>query len=237
MLKACMLGSFEVKYDESVVQISGRSTESLFAYLILNGGVFHRREKLAAMLWPDSPDATARGNLRHALWRLRRALSINQATEYLLTNDFTVAFNTSVEYWLDAAVLKMAQECKCADNLISILSVYRGELMPGFYDEWVILEREYLNSIFEQNMARLMAMLQSEDRWLDILDLGEYWLTFGQKPEPAYRALMYAHLKKGEMSKVADTYIRCVRSLEEIGLKPSEETRELYKKLKAGKIQ
>jgi DNA-binding SARP family transcriptional activator len=189
------------------------------------------------MLWPDSPDTTARENLRHALWRLRKALSINPTTEYLHTNDLEVAFNTSAEYWLDVAVLKMAKECKHADDLISTLSVYRGELLPGFYDEWVMLEREYLNSIFEHNMARLMSILQSEDRWLDILDWGEHWLTFGQKPEPAYRALMYAHMKKGEMPKVADTYTRCVRSLEEIGLKPSEETRELYERLKAGNIQ
>jgi len=43
-------------------------------------------------------------------------------------------------------------------------------------------------------------------------------------------------MEKGEMSKVADTYTRCVRSLEEIGLHPSEQTTELYRNLKAGRI-
>ena len=108
--------------------------------------------------------------------------------------------------------------------------------MPGFDDEWVILEREYLNFVFEHNMARLMAMLQTECRWLDVLDWGERWIAFGQRPEPAYRALMLAHTEKGDMSKVGDAYERCVRSLGEIGLEPSEQTRILYEKIKAGML-
>jgi len=204
---------------------------------MLNGGTLHRREKLARMLWPDSQDSTARENLRHTLWRIRKALSSDVSVKYLLTDDFTVAFNSSAEYWFDVAILKEAKNYTDANDLTSSLSVYKGELLPGFYDEWVMLEREYLNFIFEHNMARLMAILQSEGRWLDILNWGEFWLTFGQKPEPAYRALMIAHTKKGDMSKVADIYTRCVRSLNEIGLEPSGQTRDLYKRLKAGKFQ
>ena len=236
MLEVRLLGAFEVKTGEGVVHISGRPEQSLLAYLILNSGIAHRREKLAALLWPDSPDDSARENLRHVLWRIRKALPSAPKTEYLLADDLAIAFNASAEHWLDVTALKSAGECKSADALLSALSVYRGELLPGFTDEWVILEREYLNYFFEHNMARLMSMLQSENRWLDILDWGERWLAFGQRPEPAYRALMQAYMEKGEMSKVADVYFRCVRSLGEIGLDPSEQTRELYESLKSGKV-
>ena len=37
-------------------------------------GQAHPREKLATLLWGDMPDAQARGNLRHALSRIRKAL-------------------------------------------------------------------------------------------------------------------------------------------------------------------
>jgi DNA-binding SARP family transcriptional activator len=237
MLKIHLLGSFEIKCRDEIINISSRPAQSLFAYLILNSSIFHRREKLAAMLWPDTPDINARENLRHALWRIRKALPVDPKAEYLFTDDFAIAFNASAEYWLDVTVLKTAAQCKCADDLISALSVYQGELLPGFYEEWVTLEREYLNSVFEHNMARLMAILQTEHRWLDILDWGERWLAFGGRPEPAYRALMLAHKAEGEISKVADTYARCVRSLAEIGLEPSEQTRELYDNLKTGNLQ
>jgi len=67
------------------------------------------------------------------------------------------------------------------------------------------------------------------------LDWAERWIKLGQKPEPAYRALMSAHAVKGDMSKVAASYERCFRSLREFGMEPSEQTKELYKSLKSGK--
>ena len=236
MLNICLLGSFEVKCEGRRLHISGRSVQSLFAYLVLNNGIPHRREKLAKMLWPDSIETTARENLRHTLWRIRKAFPKHLSHIYLSTDDFTITFEISANCWFDVAVLKGADTCKGADDLIENLSVYQGELLPGFDDEWVILEREYLNFVFEHNMARLMSMLKSEKRWLDVLDWAERWIAFGQRPEPAYRALMLAHMKKGEMSRVGEAYTRCVRSLSEIGLEPSEQTQILYERLKQGKL-
>ncbi len=235
MLEVRFLGQFEIRRAGKPIDISSRPAQSLFAYLILSAGTPHRREKLAGLLWPNSLEETARGNLRHALWQIRKSLSSLSSTKYLLADDLSIAFNASMEYWLDASALDKVAEAARADELISALSSYQGELLPGFYEEWVILEREHLYSIFEHNMARLMSLLQEENRWLDIFDWGERWIKLGQKPEPAYRALMSAHAAKGDMSKVAAVYERCVKSLREFGIEPSEQTRALYERLKAGK--
>jgi predicted ATPase/DNA-binding SARP family transcriptional activator len=234
-LEVRLLGKFEVSCDGKPIAITSRPAQSLFAYLILNAGTAHRREKLAGLLWPDSLEETARDNLRHALWRIRKVLPSMPEAAYLLTDDLSIAFNASAEYWLDAAELERISDSVSADELMAILSAYQGELLPGFYDEWVVLEREHLYSIFEHHMARLMSLLQTENRWLDILDWGERWIKLGQKPEPAYRALMSAHAAKGDMSKVAATYERCVKSLREFGVEPSEQTNKLYESLKSGK--
>ena len=237
MLEASLLGTFDVRHGEKSITIASRPAQSLFAYLILTAGTSHRREKLAGLLWPDSLEQTARDNLHHALWKVRKALSTPQKpkTEYILADDLSIAFNAASEYWLDAATLEKVDEGASADVLISVLSTYQGELLPGFYDEWVTLEREHLNSIFEHHMARLMSLLQDEKRWLDVLDWGERWIKLGQKPEAAFRALMSAHAMKGDMSKVVVTYERCVKSLKEFGVAPSEQTRELYNLIKARK--
>ncbi|HEX5943562.1 MAG TPA: BTAD domain-containing putative transcriptional regulator, partial [Anaerolineales bacterium] len=221
--------------DGKSIAITSRPAQSLFAYLILHVGTGHRREKLAGLLWPDSLEETARDNLRHALWRVRKALPSESTVEYLIADDLNITFNTAANYWLDAAQLEKLSEGTSTNELIAVLSEYQGELLPGFYDEWVVLEREHLNSIFEHHMARLLVRLQDEQRWLEILDWGERWIKLGQKPEPAYRALMSAHAAKGDMSKVAATYERCVKSLKEFGIEPSEQTKELYKNLKSGK--
>ena len=234
MLEVRLLGKFEVRQDEDNIKIPSRPAQSLFAYLILSAGTAHRREKLAGLLWPDSLEETARDNLRHALWRLRKVFPAKLASEYILADDLAIAFNASADYRLDASALENLDESVSTDDLITVLSGYQGELLPGFYDEWVVLEREHLFSIFEHHMARLLSRLEDESRWLEVLEWAERWIKLGQKPEPAYRALMKAHAVKGDMSKVAATYERCVKSLKEFGIAPSEETRALYAKLKTG---
>ncbi len=58
-------------------------------------GTAHRREKLAGTFWPDTSDETARKNLRQELWRIRKAIAAHQsnAQDYLLADEFTIAFN------------------------------------------------------------------------------------------------------------------------------------------------
>jgi predicted ATPase/DNA-binding SARP family transcriptional activator len=235
MLEVRLLGTFEVKHKNKSISITSRPAQSLFAYLILHAGSAHRREKLAGMLWPDSLEETARDNLRHALWRVRKALESASAARYLRADDVSIQFDASSDYRLDAKELESLGEDASADQLMAVLSHCKGELLPGFYEEWVVLEREHLFSIFEHHMARLLSRLQDEHRWLDILEWGERWIKLGQKPEPAYRALMKAHAAKGDMSKVAATYARCVKSLKEFGIEPSEQTLRLYERIRAGK--
>ena len=105
-LQVRLLGKFEVSRDGKTMPINSRPAQSLFAYLILSAGTSHRREKLAGLLWPDSLEETARGNLRHALWQIRKSLPSNPKVEYLVTDDLSIAFNASDEYWLDAAELE-----------------------------------------------------------------------------------------------------------------------------------
>src|SRR5215211_9120845 len=118
ILEVRLLGKFEVSRGGKTIAINSRPAQSLFAYLILHAGTAHRREKLAGMLWPDSLEETARDNLRHALWRIRRVLPVKPKPEYLLADDLSITFNASAEYWLDAAELEKLSEGASADKAI-----------------------------------------------------------------------------------------------------------------------
>lgn len=237
MLEVRLLGTFDVRLDGRPIPFSSRPAQSLFAYLILKAGTPHRREKLAALLWPDSSEETARGNLRHALWQVRKGIPHDRLPEYLLADDISVAFNASVAYKLDVAILQKLKEDASIDELKDALSLYQGEFLPGFYDEWVMLERELLESMHEHKMAHLITVLQQESRWLDVLEWGERWIFLGRKPEYAFRALMRAHAAKGDMAGVALTYERCMKSLTELSVAPSTETRVLYERLKREEVK
>lgn len=232
MLEASLFGKFDVRLDGKPTIIPSRAAQSLCAYLFLHPGTPHRREKLAALLWPDTSDENARRSLRQELWRIRKALG----SEYLCVDDFTIAFNVSSDYWLDATVLeKGCNDGGPLQDVMDAVSAYQGELLPGFYDEWVVLERERFQAVFEQQMQRLLSSFVGEERWSDILTWGEKWIALGHSPEPAYRAMMQAYAAMGDMSKVASTYDRCIEALRnDLDVPPSEQTRALFERLRTG---
>ncbi len=227
MLEVKLIGTFDIQRDGKPVTISSRAAQSLFAYLIINAGTSHRREKLAGMFWPDTTEEKARAYLRHELWFIRKALSSRSKSDTLIADDLNVSFNESAEHWLDVTALISVSESVSAEELMNALSVFQGELLPGFYDDWVTQEREHLQSIFEQKITRLLETLESEARWHEILEWAERWISLGQGPEAAYRYLMIAYDALGDHSKVASTYQRCAQALHELDLEPSEQTRAL----------
>lgn len=224
-LEIRLLGGFSVSRSGAAVSIGSRAAQALLAYLALTAGSRHRREHLTALLWPDASDESARQNLRNALWALRKALG----EELLLADKLSVGLDPAAGYYLDAAELARRGS---VEDLEAAVSAYGGELLPGFYEEWVLLERERLRSVLDARMAELVEALLDAGRARDALGWAERWVSLGQAPEPAYRALMLAHHDRGDLAGVASAYRRCVKALEEeLGVEPSAETRALYERL------
>jgi DNA-binding SARP family transcriptional activator len=121
------------------------------------------------------------------------------------------------------------------ESLTSNLSLVQGELLPGFYEDWIVLERERILSIFDSKMGQLLDWLVASNRWTAVQEQAERWLAVGNAPEPAFRALMLAYGARGDMVKVSSVYQRCISELkEQYGLEPSAETRALYDGLLKG---
>src|SRR5512136_2125162 len=130
MLEVRLLGKFEIRVDGRPIELPLRAAQALLAYLLLNPGTEQRREQVAGLLWPDMTDAKAKDNLRHTLWVIRKALGNR---DYILTDDFSVSFNTALAYWLDTALLeRKTTGAESADDLITIASAYGGGLLAGF---------------------------------------------------------------------------------------------------------
>ena len=235
MLEVKTLGTFEILQNGRQLSITTRNAQSLFAFLILNAGKSYRREQLAGLLWPDSSEENARSNLRHELWRLRKVID-TAGENFFLVDDMSIAFNPRSNYQLDVSILEKAPlEDSLSDDLIAALSVYHGELLPGFYQEWVFIERNRLQALFEAKMRRLLELLQEDGRWSEVLDWGIRWISVEEWSEPAYRALITAYANSGDLSKAAATYERLSKGLlKNLGVKPSEQSQALYKRLKAG---
>lgn len=241
MLEIHLLGQFDIRFGGKPIEIHSRPAQSLLAYLVLNAGVSHRRERLAGLIWPDSVEVKARSYLRQNLWRIRKALTAYPIAwrDYLRTDDISISFDEKSDYWLDADMVLERKDVDAwsVDELTQCVSVYRGELLPGFYDEWIYLERERLHAAHEHKMKLLLDRLLGEGRWDDVLHWGEKWISLGFAPEAAYRAVMIAQASMGDTSSAIAVFNRCVENLErELGVEPSLRTQEIHEQLINGEI-
>jgi DNA-binding SARP family transcriptional activator len=237
MLEIRLLGQFSVRLDQQPVDIPSRPAQSVLAYLVLNAGTAQRREKLAGMFWPDTTESNARSNLRHALWRIRKSLGKPHGNTYLLADNISIAFNTDTDYWVDADILAQNGGIEHSiDKLLTEVKEYGGELLPGFYEDWVVLERERLRALYETKIQKLLDLLVNAGRWGEILEWSERWIAQGQAPEPAFRALMLAYHGLGDTASSAATYQRCREALQSyLGVEPSNQTQEIYVAVSAGR--
>ena len=170
MFEIRLLGQFEIRANGAAVALPSRPAQSLLARLALTPGMAHRREKLAGELWPDAHEANARSNLRHALWRIRRALACDEtrsARDIIRTNNIGVSMIARADTHVDAISLAQAAQNihLSTDALAAVAGLYQGELLPGFYDDWVSSDRIRLQVAFDGLMQRLMTQLSTEGRW------------------------------------------------------------------------
>lgn len=238
MLQARLLGQYEIRIDGQPIIISSRPAQSLLAYLLLHPSRPHRREKLAGQFWPDSSESNARSNLRHELWCIRKAIGPG-ANVRVVSDKLGVTYHLQPGDQLDVDAFEACSEDEVStDALLQAVSSYGGDLLPGFYEEWVTLERERLQAAFERKLGRLLDRLLAERRWNEALEWGERWVASGGVPEPAYRALMLAHAGLGNLAGAAAQYQRCVEALvREFGMEPSERTRQVFEQIQDRQVE
>lgn len=231
MLHFSLLGRYDVRLNDEPLVLSLRPVQLLLAYLLLNREKKLRREQLAGILWPDYTETSARKNLRNSVYRLRKAIG----DDYLVADRGSVAFNTEAAFWLDVAQLEEATAAEEIESLIQAVGLYQGELLPGFYEDWILRERERFQSVFDRQMQGLLERLNAAGRWSESLTWAEHWISQGRAPEPAYRTLMQAHAALGDQASMAQAYQRVRQALEEaLGVPLAAETERLYQELLAG---
>jgi DNA-binding SARP family transcriptional activator len=160
-VKLTLLGGFQAQVGAGApLVLPTRKTQALLAYLALPLGQAHPRDKLATLLWGDMPDAQARGNLRHALSRIRKNLPAGVRPGLVLDGP-TVALDPSVVE-VDVAEFERLVADGRPPALEQIGGLYRGDLLAGLalserpFEEWLTSERERLHELAIQGLGRLL---------------------------------------------------------------------------------
>jgi WD40 repeat protein/DNA-binding SARP family transcriptional activator len=234
------------------IVVSADKARALLAYLAVNAGQAQRREKLAGLLWPGFTDASARTNLRRALSDLRQAIGDHQATPpYLLVAQETIRFNTAGDVFVDVIAFSRlvksgtpaspdAPPSAPSQTVIALLEeavgLYRAPFLDGFsipdsaaFEEWALLTREQLNRLALQALHRLAHIYQEQSAYAQALP--HAWRQVEMEPwqESAQRQVMQLLALSGQRGAALAQYESCRKALAaELGIEPSEQTRQLY---------
>jgi len=237
-----LLGDFLlVSGDTPVMTINSPRLQSLLAYLILHRTAPQDRSHLAFLLWPDSTEARAHSSLRKLLHQLRQALP--DIDHFLYTDRQSLYWQPVAAWTLDVQDIEQAlaqaeQAEQCQDMtamrqaLGRVMDLYRGDLLPSCYDEWILPERERLRQVFLQAAERLMALLEQERHYDAAITAAQQLLRHDPLHEATYRQLMRLYALRADRAAALRVYHTCAKLLErELGTEPTEATRAIYESL------
>jgi DNA-binding SARP family transcriptional activator/TolB-like protein len=233
-VRICLVGPLEIVVDDAVVRLPARKTEALLAVLALRPGVAFGREWLAALLWPDVPEAQGRTSLRQAVGHLRKALGnslVVSSAERIHLDPAGARFDT-VE--LERLCARPPSERE------PILEICRGSLLDGFaateqpFDDWLSDQRARLGEWLSARLEECLASASATGELERALRVGGRLLELEPTREATHRALMKLHAEQGDRAAALRQYERCRELLQRhLGLAPAAETQDLRRALLA----
>jgi DNA-binding SARP family transcriptional activator/tetratricopeptide (TPR) repeat protein len=232
-----LLGDADVRVGGDLVKAFGSpKLQSLLAFLVLRRDSPQLRQKVAFLFWPDSTEGQARTNLRQALHNLRHAL--RDPNRYLRMDNHTVQWLADGPSEVDVVRFETDARAGLADGdqdaLDRAAEVYRGDLLEGCYDDWIIPERDRLKGMAASVLGKLVDVACQRADPVRAVQLGERLLQLDPLDEPNYRILMRVHAAAGDRARAVRTYHSCVSVLKrELGVGPDAETLELYAEIVA----
>ncbi len=236
-LEIRLLGGFQLGRDGRVLeQLPLRAARSLFAFLVLNRERAHTRDLLAGTFWPDFDEGRARRRLSQALWQTQRSLGEDDGQRYLIGTPDTIRFNPDADFWLDideflAALDEAAETDRSGETkaLTRAVELYQGDLLAGFYDDWLFPDQSQLRTKFLTALERLADLAMARSDYETALTLARRLAQESEFDEEAHRRVMRIAVLLGRHNEALRQFEECRRILlEELGTDPSTETVELY---------
>jgi DNA-binding SARP family transcriptional activator len=197
-------------------------SKQLLAFVALRRRQVDRRH-VAGTLWPFGNEERAAGNLRSALWRLRRAgINVLAADK----GSLGLCAHVTVDlHLMDQWATRLIQGTASGRDLAISPSVFDAlDLLPGWYDDWALMERERIRQRLLHALEALSKHLVSLGRFGEAVDAALLAVSVDPLRESAQRALIQAHIAERNIAEARRSYL-AYRDLarRELGIEPSSE--------------
>ena len=203
--------------------------QRLVAHLCLSGRP--PRSTVAGQLWPEVSEEHAHGSLRSALWRLQKAapgLVTVSAGRLSLADGVRVDVRE-----LDDWVRRVRDPRSGLEDVELPDAGLLGELLPGWYDDWVMLERERVRQVRMHALEQVAVRLTAAGRHGDALQAAYAAVRAEPLRESAHRTVVRVHLTEGNVAEALRVYEQFRALLaDEIGARPSEHMARLVRSIR-----
>src|SRR5688572_15737230 len=230
-----------VQGDRVITRFRTEKTGVLLAYLAVHRERSFSREELIELLWPEADIDHGRMSLRTALSSLRRQLEppVTAAFGVLAADPSQVRLNPAA-IQTDVAEFERALEsaseaqddAERARLTATAAALYRGELLSGYYDDWIVPERERLAASHLEALRRLIRHHAQARELSRALGYAHAALQIDSLNEDLHRDVARLYLALGRSQAAAGQLEVLSRILrDELGRPPSEATRQLSEEL------
>ncbi|TMQ97821.1 SARP family transcriptional regulator [Actinomadura soli] len=242
MLYASLLGDQVIGDDETGARTRSPRTVGLVAYLAAHAGSPQTRQRIAGIFWPDSTDAQALTNLRRELHHLRRILGPEPS---LVVTSRDLCWRDSGTCLVDLrvfavqceearAALASGDATAAAEHATRAIAEYKGDLLPGVHDDWVLDARSELERRCVEMCDLVATMSAGTGDPTRAVDAARRRIRLQPLEEVGYRVLIQLQADLGDRAGAISTYHHCASVLErELGVVPDPATRRAFQRLMA----
>ena len=240
LLEVSLLGEQYVEGSTATNLARSSRSIALLGFLAVHADAPQPRQRLAVTFWPDSAEAQARTNLRRELHHLRVLLGDDPS---LVVEPATLMWREWPTCRVDVCVFhrerQLALQALAAGDQHAMLEhgaaaveEYRGDLLPGMYDDWVLAEREELRRQCVELCDHLVAGWRDAGDLKTAVEYGRIRVRLEPLEEVGYRTLMELQADAGDRAGAIRTFHRCAEILDhELQVKPSQATETFAERL------
>jgi len=223
-VRLALLGDFQLTSNDTTIPLA-RPCQRMLTLLALHDRALER-SFIAATLWTEVGEDRAAGNLRSALWRLGRAghgLLEERSSRIRLAR---------------AVAVDLHDACSLAHRLLGSRdelgeidvdeSLFLRDLLPDWYDDWLLIERERFRELRLRTLESLCERLAACGRSSRAIECALAAVIGDPLRESSHRAVIQIYLAEGNQAEAIHQYrFYCELLAGRLGLQPSQKMTEL----------
>jgi DNA-binding SARP family transcriptional activator len=222
-----VLGGFELRREDVEVRLP-RGCQRLVGLLALKERPLPR-SLVTTLLWADTSPRQASASLRSTLWRLgRRGSGLLGAS----TTSLSIGHGVAVDLKDARVTAHRALSGELTTEAETDLRPLTEDVLPGWYDDWAIVERERFRQLRLHALEALCRSLASAGRFAPAIEAGMTAVAEEPLRESAHRALIQTFISVGNRS-AAIRQFEVLRGIlwQELGVEPSDQSTALWRSI------